>query len=101
MLGKEQLHLVEILKYSAMPRKESRALWTVVKGFAELRKTQSSKGAVNMCQPETPKPRENLLSCRRPGFKSALYREGFEPKEVSQHWAFAAVLPWVGFSSNS
>lgn len=43
MLVKEQLHLVEILKYLVMLCKESRALWAVVKGLAELRKTQAQR----------------------------------------------------------
>lgn len=53
-----------------------------------------------MCQPETPEPGATLPSCRRPWFKSLLYLEGLEPKELSHHWAFAALLPWVGFSFN-
>lgn len=51
-----------------------------------------------MCQLETPEPRATLPSCRRPRFKSLLYLEGLEPKELSRHQAFADILPWVGFS---
>lgn len=32
-------------------------------------------------------------------FKSLLYLE--ECKELSQHWAFDDILPWLGFFSNS
>jgi len=62
VLVKEQLHLVEILKYSVMLcTEESRALWPVVKGFAEMKKTQAQR-ELSACQLETPEPGATPLS---------------------------------------